>query len=156
MNQLLSYNDPEAVQYKIAHTITSTYHGGTLRINSMHANQISNPRHPIEYRMAQLRGWDMMDSVKNFRAGATAWRNARDWAKERREELIAMANSKLLDTDPSGLVSSSQSFVPPSSNNLPQGSETSVDELSELRVASAQKPQDAAPLGRSTEDRPES
>ena len=156
MNKLLSYNDPEAVQYKIAHTITSTYHGGTLRIYFMHANQASNPRHPIEYRMTQLRGWDMLDSAEKFREGATALRNARDWAKERREELIAMANSKCLDTDPLRLVSSTQSFVSLLSNNLPQGSETSVDELSEPRIASAQKPQDAAPLGHSTEDRSKS
>ena len=149
IHKILSYNDPEAVQYTIAHTNTSTYHGGTLRIYSMHANQSSNPKHQIEYQMTLLRGWDMIDSPENFREGATALRNARDWAKEKREELIAMANSKSLDTDPSGLVSSTQSFVSPSSSNLPQGSETSVDELSEPRIASAQEPRDAAPLDRS-------
>ena len=140
MNTLLSYNNPEAEQYNIAHTITSTYHGGLLRIYSMHASQTSNPKHPIEYRMTQLRGWDITDSADKFREGATALRNARDWAKERREELVAMASNKFPDTELLGLVSCTQSFESPSSNKLPQESETSVGEPSKPRVASTQKP----------------
>ena len=92
----------------------------------------------------------MLDSPENFREGATALRNARDWAKERREELIAKANSKFLNTEPSELVSSSKTSVLPPPNNLLHESETSP------RVASTQQPQDGAPLGRSAGDRSKS
>lgn len=57
-------------------------------------------------------------------------RNARDWAKEKREKLMAAANSKMQDADHSDVGSSTQSFVSLSSNAPAQlGSETSADEL---------------------------
>ena len=57
-------------------------------------------------------------------------RNARDWAKEKRAELIATANGKVLDAEHSDLASSTQSFVSLSSNEpIHLESETSADEL---------------------------
>ena len=132
MLKLSSYTDPETVHYNIAHTITSTYHGGTgdLTIYSTHANQSNNPQHPIEYRTTQLNGWKITGNPDTFRQGASALRNARDWAKEKREELISAANSKVLSPEHSGLDSSMQSFVSLSSNEpTHQESETSADEL---------------------------
>ncbi|KAL8904661.1 MAG: hypothetical protein Q9207_003110 [Kuettlingeria erythrocarpa] len=129
--ELSSYVDPGTVQYNIAHTITSTYHGGTgdLTIYSTHANQSNNPQHPIEYRMTQLNGWKMTGNPDTFRQGATAWRNARGLAKEKREELIAAANAKALNAETPGFESSTQSFVSPSSNEPTHiESETSADE----------------------------
>lgn len=101
MLKLLSYTDPETVHYDIAHTITPTYHGGTgdLTIYSTHASQSNNPQHPVEYRMTQLRGWKMTDTIDTFRQGAAALRNARDWAREKREELIAAVNSNAPNID---------------------------------------------------------
>ena len=132
MLELSSYVDPGTVQYNIAHTITSTYHGGTgdLTLYSTHANQSNNPQHPIEYRMTQLRGWKMTDTADTFRQGATAWRNARGLAKEKREELIAAANAKALNAETPGIESSTQSFVSLSSNDPTHPeSDTSADEL---------------------------
>ncbi len=56
--------------------------------------------------MTQLNGWDMTGNPDTFRQGASALRNARDLTKEKREELIAAANSKALSTEYLDLVSS--------------------------------------------------
>ena len=130
--KLRSYVDPEITYDNNAYTITSTYHGGTgdLTIYSTHPTLSNDPQNPIEYRITQLRGWKMTDIPDTFREGACAIRNARDWAKEKRDELIAAANGKVLDTEYLELVSSTQSFVSSLSNEPAHlESETSADEL---------------------------
>ena len=119
MNETWSYIDPETTHDNKAYVITSTYHGGTgtLKLYTTHRTPSTTPNHDYEYRMTQLRGWDMTDNPDTFRQGASALRNARDWAKEKREELINAANSKVLNADRSALGSSAQSFVPLSSND---------------------------------------
>ncbi|KAL6717887.1 hypothetical protein ACLMJK_003972 [Lecanora helva] len=101
MLELSSYVDPGTVRYNIAHTVISTYHGGTedLTIYSTHANQSNSPQHPFEYRMTQLREWKMTNTADTSRQGATAWRNDRDFPKEKREELISAANTKAVDAE---------------------------------------------------------
>ncbi|KAG5295321.1 hypothetical protein I7I48_12169 [Histoplasma ohiense] len=42
--------------------------------------------------MTQLKGWSMTSDPGTFRHGASAYRNARDWAKEKRDEFIRDAN----------------------------------------------------------------
>jgi hypothetical protein len=74
-------------------TITSIYHGGVLRIYTIHPT--SSPEERPEYHMTQLRSFAMTDTVDTFRQGATAYRNLRDWAKEQREEAIRQANELL-------------------------------------------------------------
>ncbi|MCJ1461990.1 hypothetical protein MMC07_000590 [Pseudocyphellaria aurata] len=97
MHELRSYVDPETALDNNAYTITSTYHGGVgdLTIYSTHPTPSNDPHNPIEYRMTQLRGWKMTDIPETFRQGASALRNARDWAKEKREELMIAANDKV-------------------------------------------------------------
>ena len=132
MNELLSYNDSKTAQYNTAHTITSTYHGGIgdLKLYCIHASLSNGLQHPVEYRMTQLDGWDMTGNPKTFRQGATALRNARDWAKEKRKELITAANGKILKADHSKPESSTQSFMSISSNqHTHPESKTSADEL---------------------------
>ena len=132
IHELRSYVDPETAYDNNAYTITSTYHGGSgdLTIYSTHPAPSNNPQNPIEYRMTQLRGWKMTDIPETFRQGASALRNARDWAKEKREELMIAANGKVPDAEQSDLVSSTQSFVSLSSNEATHPeSETSTDEL---------------------------
>lgn len=132
MHELRSYVDPETAYNNNAYTITSTYHGGTgdLTIYATHANQSNNPQHPIEYRMTQLNGWKMTGNPDAFRQGASALRNARDWAKEKREDFIIAANSNAPNADYPELESSTQSLMSTSSNkpSHPE-SETSADEL---------------------------
>ncbi len=132
IHELRSYVDPETAYDNNAYTITSTYHGGTgaLKLYSTHLTPSMSPDIPIEYRMTQLNGWDMTGNPDTFRQGASALRNARDWAKEKREELMIAANGKVPDAEHSDLVSSTQSFVSLSSNETTHPeSETSTDEL---------------------------
>ncbi len=130
IHELRSYVDPETAYDNNAYTITSTYHGGTLRLYTTHPTQSSNPKQSTNFRMTQLRGWDMTDNPDTFRQGATAWRNARSMAKEKRQELIAAANAKAINARAPGFESSTQSFVSLSSNELTRSeSETSADEL---------------------------
>ena len=132
IHELRSYVDPETAYDNNAYTITSTYHGGTgaLKLYSTHLTPSMSPGIPIEYRMTQLNGWDMTGNPDTFRQGASALRNARDWAKEKREELMIAANGKVPDAEHSDLVSSTQSFVSLSSTEATHPeSETSADEL---------------------------
>ena len=48
--------------------------------------------------MNQLNTWGMTGNAETFRQGATAYRNARDWAKERRDEAIKRANERANDS----------------------------------------------------------
>ena len=72
----------------------------------------------------------MTDAMDTFRQGAGALRNARDWAKEKWEELITAANGKALAPGQLSLVLSIDSFVSLLLNEATYlESETSTDEL---------------------------
>ena len=131
-HELRSYIGQEALFDNNAYTITSTYHGGSgaLKLYATHPTRSIDPKRDYEFYLTQLRGWDMTDSVDTFRQGARALRNARELAKEKREELIAAANSKLPDAEHSDLVSSTRSVVSLSSDKpVRLDSDTSADEL---------------------------
>ena len=49
---------------------------------------------PIEYRMTSIGQFMMNYTPDMFREGAQAYRNAREWAKEQRDELVRAANLK--------------------------------------------------------------
>ena len=131
MHELRSYVDPETLFDNNAYTITSTYHhSGLLTIYTIHPTPSEDPTNSAEYRMTQLRSFAMTDAPDSFRQGAAALRNARDWAKEKRGELIAAANGEALNQEPPGFDSYTNSFVSLSSNGpAPVESETSADEL---------------------------
>lgn len=80
-----------------AYTITSIYAGGTLTLYTSHPVQPRKPGGQPEYYMNQLRGWLLTDNLESFRQGVTAYRNARDWAKEKRDEFIKAANRRATD-----------------------------------------------------------
>lgn len=75
-----------------AYAITSTYHGGTLKMYTSHSIQPKNPKDRPEYILTQIDGWSMTSNRETFKDGATAFRNAIDWAKEKRDHAIARAN----------------------------------------------------------------
>ncbi|KAI9765135.1 MAG: hypothetical protein M1839_005613, partial [Geoglossum umbratile] len=118
-----------------AYTITSTYHGGHLQMYTTHPTQPKAPGREPEYHMTQLRSFSMIDTPERFREGASAFRNARDWAKEQRDKLTAAANGRVMDmpTETSTLESSSYSMLS-SSTTEPTllESDTSADELSQV------------------------
>ena len=149
VHRLRSYVHGETPHDNNAYTITSTYHGGTgdLSIYSMHPTSSKDSQHPIEYHMTQLRGWKMTDTPETFRQGASALRNAREWAQEKRKELIAAANGKALNTDSSILDSSTHSSLSPSTNDIvDQESDTSTDELA-LEIAPLTSSSHRTPVG---------
>ena len=132
IHELRSYVDPETAYDNNAYTITSTYHGGSgdLTIYTTHPTLSTNAQNLTDYRMTQLNGWKMTGNPEAFRQGASALRNARDWAKEKREELMIAANGKVPDAEQPDLASSTQSFVSVSSTEAAHPeSETSADEL---------------------------
>ena len=152
-----SYIDPETAHDNKAYVITSTYQGGSgaLKLYTVHRTLSTNPNREYEFRMTQLRGWDMTDNPDTFRQGASALRNARDWAKEKREELIAAANGKVPDADHSALDSSAQSVVSLSSNDPAHlESETSADELA-MDIGTCIHPTHRTPVGARTNPSPE-
>ncbi|KAH0544333.1 hypothetical protein FGG08_001474 [Glutinoglossum americanum] len=135
INMLHSYGtDAETMYDNNAYTISSTYHhDGLLKMYTHHLTQPKAPGGEPEYHMTQLGAWALTGSPEQFRQGASAFRNARDWTKEQRDELITAANGRVgnMPIETSALESSSYSMLSPSTNeNALLESDTSADELS--------------------------
>jgi hypothetical protein len=77
-----------------ASTITSIYHDGTLKMYTSHVVPPPSTGGRPEYHMHQLKGWSITGDPETFRQGARAYRNARDWAEQQRDEAIVRANEK--------------------------------------------------------------
>ncbi|EER41077.1 conserved hypothetical protein [Histoplasma capsulatum H143] len=91
---LQSYQQDKPVYDNNAYTITSTYLGGHLKLYSTHLVQSPDLDCPPEYIMTQLKGWSITSDLETFVRGVSAYRNARDWAKEKRDEFIRLANER--------------------------------------------------------------
>jgi hypothetical protein len=89
--------DPEVYDNN-AYTINSTYHDGILKMYTTNPTQAANIGNTPKY-MTQLRSFAMTDTAETFRQGASAFGNARDWAKEQRDEFVAAANTRAMDMD---------------------------------------------------------
>lgn len=152
MHKLRSYVDPETAYDYNAYTIMSTYlPRGLLTIYTTHPSPSKAPQNSTEYHMTLLRTFVVTDGPDMFRQGAGALRNARDWAKEKREELIAAANSKALNAENLALSSSTQSFVSASSNERVQhDSEKSTDELMYSDLGTIASSRRKSPVGART------
>lgn len=126
--------DPALAYDDKAYAITSTYHcaTGTLQMYTVHPNRSNDPNDSPEYHMSQLRSFSMTDTAERFREGARAFRNARDWAKEQRDELITAANGRTtgMPKETSTLKSSTHRISQSTIEPVTLGSETSADELS--------------------------
>lgn len=97
MHSLQSYGQDEPTYDNNAYTVTSIYHGGTLKMYTSHPIQATNLEGRPKYCMNQLNTWGMTGNAETFRQGATAYRNARDWTKEQRDEAIKRANERAND-----------------------------------------------------------
>lgn len=94
MHSLESYGRNESIYDNNAKTVTSIYNDGQLKMYTSHLAQPNGPGSRLEYYMHQINAWSMTGNPETFRAGATAYRNARDWAKEQRDEAIRRANER--------------------------------------------------------------
>jgi hypothetical protein len=101
MHSLQSYSEGKPFYDGNAYTITSTYHAGTgtLQMYTMYPTRREDGVSP-EYHMSQVRAWVLTSDPDTFRQGATAFRNARDWAQEQRDALITAANERARSTNP--------------------------------------------------------
>jgi len=129
IHELRSHVDPENTFDNNAYVITSTYHSttGSLTMYTTHPTPCEDPSRPIEYRMTHINGWCMTGNPDSFREGATAFRNARDWAKEKRDELITAANRSMPAVSPSTVDSSTPSILSPPIEIAQVLSDTSMD-----------------------------
>jgi hypothetical protein len=118
MPQLQSYRQPEPVYDNNAYTITSTFDGEQLQMYTTHPTAPTNPGGQPEYHMNQLNGWAVTGNPDTFRQGATAYRNARDWAKEKRDEFIEGANERAANPPQDMSFESSGYSEPSTSTNI--------------------------------------
>ena len=131
MQHLQSYRQPEPVYDNNAYTITSTFDGRHLHLYTTHPTAPTNGGGRPEYHMNQLNSWGMTGNVETFRHGATAYRNARDWAKEKRDEFIDVTNERVANT-PRDISTQSSGYSEPSTSTnrtTVLESDTSADEL---------------------------
>ncbi len=99
----------------------------------MHPTQASDIEDSPEYHMTQLNTFAITGTAERFREGVGVFRNARDWAKEQRDGLIAAANGRVMamPKDTSTLEPSTQSTSQSTIEPDILGSETSADEPSQ-------------------------
>jgi hypothetical protein len=88
MHSFQSYWQKNSVFDNNAYTISSIYHGGQFKMFTSHLSQPTSPGDRPEYPSNQVKGWSMTSDLETFRQGATYYRNARDWTKEQRDEVI--------------------------------------------------------------------
>jgi len=114
-----------------AYTVTSTYNNGNLIMYTTHPTQPANLDSNPSYHMTQLNGWYLPGSREQFVQGVSAFRNARDWTREHRDNAIARANEKANNdqSETPGSESPGLNLLPSLASEAPsQASATSVDE----------------------------
>ena len=83
-----------------AHTLTSIYHGGQLRMFTSHPIPATGNNGSAGYAMTRIGAWSLIGGEDDFRRGAAAYRNGRDWAKEQRDQAIKDANERAAHEPP--------------------------------------------------------
>lgn len=132
VQSLQSFSQKTLIYDNNAYTITSTYHGGTLKMYTTHVTAPAGPGKPPEYQMDQLGAWALTGSREQFRQGATAFRNGRDLAKEWRDGFTSAANERVGSQNAAPSTGESSNYSRPSDNTytyVPEESDTSADEL---------------------------
>ncbi|KAL9084855.1 MAG: hypothetical protein Q9159_005018 [Coniocarpon cinnabarinum] len=141
MHKLQSYVDDVTALNNNAYTTTWAFDSGTgtLIAYATYPTRSQDPERAVDYRMTQLNGWNMTGNPDTFRQGASAFRNARDWAQERRRELIYAANKKSMTVSPAHTSTSEDSAEIASSQTITErspGSETPQTRVSRDDVES--------------------
>ncbi|EGD90812.1 hypothetical protein H112_01392 [Trichophyton rubrum D6] len=94
MHALQSYIDNEPVYDGNAYTISGIYHYGHLKFYCHHMAPPTEKDGRPKHIMTSLCSYSMVNDRDDFIRGASAYRNLRDWAKEKRDMFIAAANEK--------------------------------------------------------------
>ena len=93
MHALQGYGKAKPTYDNKTYTYTFTYINGTLEMYTHHSTEPSTSAKPPEYRMTPAGGWYLKGSRKTFLKGVSAFRNARDYAREQQDMLIAQVNA---------------------------------------------------------------
>ena len=93
LHRLQSYGQKDLHYDGNAYTITSSYSDGQLKMYTSHPIQSPLADGCPEYIMTQINTWGLTGNSESFRQGAGAFRNARDFAKEHRDNAINLANA---------------------------------------------------------------
>ncbi|KAI1325092.1 hypothetical protein F5Y16DRAFT_423311 [Xylariaceae sp. FL0255] len=94
MQSLQSYRSTPVFD-KNAYTLTSTFLSGILTIYAIHPQPATRPDGRCIYIMTLVDVQILYLNAEGFRAGVSAYRNARDWAVRRRNEAITQANERI-------------------------------------------------------------
>ncbi|KAK3396725.1 hypothetical protein B0T20DRAFT_242149 [Sordaria brevicollis] len=97
MHALQNYGKDEPVYDGNAYTYTSTYSEGVLELYAHHIAPPTVPGGQPEYYMTTVDSWLLTSrrhSFQSFREGVAAFRNARDRAREFRDNFIEAANAR--------------------------------------------------------------
>ncbi len=97
-SHLQSHSHSESIYDINAYTITLINLDGMLQLFTSYLRRPAAPEDRSEYCMHQLRSFALTDSTDTFRHAARAYRNARDWAEEKRNAFIDAANVKVPDS----------------------------------------------------------
>lgn len=119
-----SYRQDALTYDNNAYTITSIYHDDQLKLYTTHLSDPRDPGRRPEYIMTQLNTCDMTGNPETFRQRASAYRNARDWAKEMRDEFIIPAKEHLSDGQSEHQTGSSVAVIPQDSDASTVSNET--------------------------------
>ncbi|EGY20844.1 uncharacterized protein VDAG_02368 [Verticillium dahliae VdLs.17] len=94
MHSLQNYGREEPQYDGRTYTFSSTYHNGQLQMYAHHLTAPTIEGGPPEYHMSQVKAFALTNDRDTFVQGATAFRNARDVAKQHRDDFIRAANAK--------------------------------------------------------------
>jgi hypothetical protein len=83
----------------IAYAITSYFDGNTLVMFTVHLTPPEPPSNRPLYHLNKLLGVYMTGTLQDYWRGVTMFRNARDWARKARDELIKQANNKKIEIE---------------------------------------------------------
>ena len=142
MQHLQSYGQPELVYDNNAYTITTAFDGRLLQMYTTHPTRPANSEDQPEYRMKQFASYAMTHNSESFRQGATAYRNSRDWTREKRDEFIRAANGRVT-SQPQNMPVESSGYSEPSTSSISATaleSATSVDEPALESATSVDEP----------------
>lgn len=90
----IAIENPGTVYDNNAYTITAIYHSKTIELNAHRPIEPSVPGGPTRYKMSIIGRYSLDITPASFRDGVIAFRNAREWAKKKRDEFIAEANTR--------------------------------------------------------------
>ncbi|KAL8950809.1 MAG: hypothetical protein Q9222_003186 [Ikaeria aurantiellina] len=131
LHELKTYRSeqPKTTYDEKADTITATYHAdGSLKLYTTHIAPSASGK--PEYHMNALGRWYVINSRDEFATAVGIFRNARDWAREQRDEIITAANSRISDAPAQAinLGSSGNSTASRSTDVPPHDSATSAEQ----------------------------